>query len=175
MTGSALRTLRAGFAAAAMLGVLAGCALPPPYPPPDVGNCDAPAAPGVDWHNCDKSNSILASADLSGADLSGANLTISDLWHADLSGANLTNADLSYTNMLFADLTGAKLSGADLTDADLFESLIEGADLAGADLSYADLTSAAGTPVNADSATYLYTFCPDGSSATSPLVCTFEP
>ena len=74
-----------------------------------LGGCAAPAAPNVDWRNCDKTGADLSGANLSGAILSGANLA-----SADLSGADLSGADLSGAILWAADLSGADLSGADL-------------------------------------------------------------
>jgi uncharacterized protein YjbI with pentapeptide repeats len=54
-------------------------------------DCDDPAAPGVYWSECDKSN-----ADLTGANLKGANLKGADLSGANLSGANLF--DVTWTD-----------------------------------------------------------------------------
>ena len=59
--------------------------------------CGDPGAPGVNWHNCDKTG-----ADLSGLDLSGANL----------SGAILVNTILNGTIFTGANLNGANLTGA---------------------------------------------------------------
>ena len=52
-----------------------------------LGGCAAPAAPNVDWRNCDKTAADLSGANLSGAILSGANLASADLSGADLSGS----------------------------------------------------------------------------------------
>ena len=74
-------------------------------------DCDDPAAPGVYWSECDKSN----------ADLTGANLFYADLSYADLTGADLSGADLTGANLKGANLKGADLSGANLSGANLFD------------------------------------------------------
>jgi uncharacterized protein YjbI with pentapeptide repeats len=82
------------------------------HPPPDIGNCSAPPAPGVDWHNCNLTGAELTYADLAGSNLSGANLS-----GAHLAGSNLSNANLSNANLSGAELDGANLDGANLTGA----------------------------------------------------------
>ncbi len=107
-----------------------------------VDRCVAPAAPGVDWHDCDKRGAILWGAKLSGANLSGANLSGANLYHANLSGANLSGANLSSATMPYTYLLLANLSGANLSYADLFFATLQGANLSGANLSYAELSVA---------------------------------
>lgn len=67
-----------------------------------AANCNTEPAKSIDWHGCDKSNIMLAGADLRGADLSNTNL----------SGANL-----SYANLTGAQLAGVKMQGTDLSGA----------------------------------------------------------
>lgn len=108
-----------------------------PAPDKAVANCEAPAAPGVNWSHCrlaglqklnqDFSAAIMESTDLSGANLYASNLQRARLSYADLGGAHLRLVDFSQ-----ATLKGASLRNADLTQA-IFTQ---------ADLSYADLTGA---------------------------------
>jgi hypothetical protein len=74
--------------------------------PIDIGlhaaSCDAQAASQVDWHGCDKTDYVLAGADLRSANLSGTRF----------SGANL-----SYANFKGARVDGAMFDGANLTGA----------------------------------------------------------
>ena len=74
-----------------------------------LGNCDAPANPGVNWHRCDKSYS-----NLSNTDLTGANLTSSNLTHVDLTRANLTDTIVTNVNWTDTILIGANLTRTDL-------------------------------------------------------------
>lgn len=99
--------------------------------------CDAPAAPRVNWSNCRMPGSRLGNADLSSSILRN-----SDLSHAVLRAANLSNADLAYANLNQATLRGANLNGALLTGASLRLANLQAADLRNVDLSYADLTDA---------------------------------
>jgi hypothetical protein len=97
-----------------------------------AADCTAPAAPGVNWAGCERTNAALAGAQLRSARLAGARLA----------GADLRRADLSY-----ADLAGTSLAGARLSEARLFGTTLTGADLSsaameGADLGFADLRNA---------------------------------
>ncbi len=93
---------------------------------PNMPDCDAPPAPGVNWSGCDKS----------GIELDGANLQGANLMDTDFSGANLTNVDMSG-----AHLGGANLSGAELTSVLLRMSNLAGADLSGALLFFVDMSN----------------------------------
>jgi hypothetical protein len=106
---------------------------------PDTGEpqCNAPAAPGVNWSNCGLEGSQLADVDLSRAALRNVQLARSVLRAANLSGADIAYGDLSYSIMRGANLQGANLLGTDLRGVDLSR-----ADLKNANLSYADLTDA---------------------------------
>ena len=136
------------------LGLLAAVTACAPQPPP-IDHCAAPAAPGVDWHNCDKSGAFLEFADLTGANLSGADLTDSSIWGANLTDADLTDADLSGALVNFGDLVDANLSGANLS----------GTNLSGTNLMGANLFGATGTPVILAAINYDNTTCPDGTVA----------
>ncbi|MGM0592942.1 MAG: pentapeptide repeat-containing protein [Pseudomonadota bacterium] len=104
---------------------------------PDLPQCDAAPAAGVNWSNCLMQGRRLENQDLSGATLRNANLA-----GAVLRASNLAGADLAYTNLSASNLRGANLRGARLTGADLRGSELQSADLRQADLSYADLTDA---------------------------------
>ncbi|MCG5500754.1 pentapeptide repeat-containing protein [Ectothiorhodospira lacustris] len=106
----------------------------PPSPPPD---CQAPAAPGVNWSYC-----RMLGVDLRGADLTGAVLNNADLLAGRLEQTRLTDADLSYADLRQARFTDADLGGARLTGAILVEARLIRSRLTGADLSYADLRGA---------------------------------
>ncbi len=90
--------------------------------------CSDPAAPYVDWSNCDKYGAVLKRTDLKYASLKGTDLTLASLSYADLN-----NADLTYAVLYLADLTNATLTNADLTNAKLMDGNGEyAADLSGA-------------------------------------------
>lgn len=132
------------------LAVMFPTKIPMPLP-----NCSAPAAAGVNWNNCLKSQAELANLDLDGAklrnsQLSGANLMNTTLVDADIAYANLRHANLSYSELRGASLFGANLSEADLSNADL-----SGADLAYADLSDAKLGGAELNQVRLDHAIWI--------------------
>lgn len=119
--------------------------------------CQAEAAPGVNWRNCmlvdlDVGSASLAGADLSNAVLGRAKLTATDLTAANLNYADLSGADLSYARLLQASLLGANLRGANLSEADL-----SGADLRYANLTEVDLTGAKFAGANLEGAIW-----PDG-------------
>ena len=109
----------------------------PSAPPRAEPQCDAVAAPGVNWSNCRLRGSHLVDSDLSGAVLRNANLSSSDLTRAKLIGSDLAYANLALSEMGAAQLQNAQLKGANLRNANL-----RNANLEGADLSYADLTGA---------------------------------
>jgi len=102
---------------------------------PEEPQCDAPAAPGVNWSNCRMEAHQYPNVDLAGAKLRNANLTA-----AVLRAANLQQADLAYANLTLANLRGANLQQALLKGATLKRSDLTNANLQGADLSYADLS-----------------------------------
>lgn len=99
--------------------------------------CDAPAAPAVNWSNCRMPGNRLQNADLGGAILRN-----SDLGGAILRAANLSNADMAYANLTQANLRGANLTSAVLTGASLNRADLQSANLSNADLTYANLTGA---------------------------------
>lgn len=104
---------------------------------PDEPQCEAPAAPQVNWSNC-----RMAGAQWPNADLAGATLRNADLGAALLRAVNLSSADLAYANLTLANLRGANLRGAVLKGATLRRADLINANLTGADLSYADLAGA---------------------------------
>ncbi len=136
-------------------------------PPAD---CEADAAPGVDWHDCDKSLRVLTDIDLSGANLSGTTFRGSNFSGATLTGATLTGANLAGATLTGATLTGVDLTGADLGSADLSNADLSGADLTDTDLTNAnlieaDLTLATTTGAIITSVRWLHTICPDGEDS----------
>ena len=123
-------------------------------------DCEADAAPGVDWRYC-----VFNDLDPGAVSLAGANLNSTILRRARLTAINLRESDLRYADLHQADLSYAQLShahlqGANLTDADLSQ-----ADLTGADLRYADLTACRMSGVNLTEARL------DGAIWTDGKVC----
>lgn len=115
--------------------------------PASAADCSVPAAPGVDWSGCDKSDLFLSSADLRGANLSGTILTNAFLPQANLAGANLSGASAQGADFYQGNLSGANLSGIDLTSgltkfANLTGINLTGANLTGVYLGGADLADA---------------------------------
>ena len=121
-----------------ILSVVASLAFfyPTKLPTPQ-SDCQSPAAPNVNWNNCQLSGQLLTNADLSMAQMRGSILTDSNMMNSQLSGADLAYSDLRKANLSYSQLNNADLKGANLREADLVE-----ADLSNADLSYADLTNA---------------------------------
>jgi len=99
--------------------------------------CEAEAAPGVDWRNCRLAGMSAIKRDLSGANLNSSILTGANFFAADLHGATLDYAELRSSNLSFANFRNASMKGTDLQQADLTQ-----ADLHGANLRYANLTGA---------------------------------
>lgn len=131
------RLLAYGVVVVLLLAVVSIPYLIPSAPPRAEPQCDAVAAPGVNWSNCRLNASQLVDSDLSGAMLRNANLSSSDL-----SRARLIGTDLAYANLALSELGGAQLQGAQLKGANLRNANLRNANLEGADLSYADLTGA---------------------------------
>lgn len=140
------------FAIALLIGVPAALA----------ADCNASAAPQVDWQRC-----YLDGREFVGDDLTGARLRETSFLRSDLSGANLRKVDgyrvrfinavlkgtklddglFSDADFTKADLTGASLVRADLRRARFFHASLRGADLTeaktlGADFLNADLSGA---------------------------------
>lgn len=101
----------------------------------DTPDCNAQAAPYVNWRNCVLIGLDVGTASLVGANLNSAVLRQAKLTATDLRGANLRYTDLSRADMSYAQLNRAVLLGANLQGADLAE-----ADLTDADLRFADLS-----------------------------------
>lgn len=115
-----------------ILAVLFPTTIPMPLP-----NCGAPAAPGVNWNNCLKSQ-----ADLSNLDMTAAEMRNSQLGSAKMMNTVLADADIAYANLRHANLSYSNLRGASLFGSNLSEADLSYADLTGADLAYADLSNA---------------------------------
>lgn len=126
--------------------------------------CDAPAAPGVNWSYCKKEGVVLTGKNLDGAllnttEMQGANLRGSSFKNGDLSYVILNTADLSYT-----DFQKAKLVGAGLRSADLSYARLSGADLSYADLRFANLGGASLEGAKLDNAIWVDgSICAEGS------------
>ncbi len=101
-------------------------------------DCDATAAPGVNWNYCSKDALVVPS----GTNLGGATAVNAVLQRAALAGVSLVNANLAYTDLSDANLRGADLTGADLQGADLRNANLGGVSLVDANLEYADLRGA---------------------------------
>lgn len=120
-----------------LIGVIAGGFLFAPGAPESAPQCEAKAAPAVNWANCRKEGAELANVDLRNGVLRNARLTGVKMAHA-----NLMNADLAYVDLVGADLSYGRLDGARMTGANLRKADLGYASLKGADLSYVDLTEA---------------------------------
>jgi hypothetical protein len=122
---------------------------PDAIPDPD---CNAKAAPGVNWRNCRFGAVVSESANLQGAilnssilrmaRLSGSTFSKADMQYADLSGSDLSyseiaDAKMKGINLQNADLTNVDLTNSDLTYANLKDSKLGGAKIDGAKLSKA--------------------------------------
>jgi uncharacterized protein YjbI with pentapeptide repeats len=112
--------------------------------------CKSPAAPSVDWSNCNKELLQLDGNDLTGANLQSsflsgtslvaaklpnANLQMSELVRTSFKEADLSGANLEKSLSSRADFTGAMLKGTRLVKAEFLRVSFEGADLSTADLS----------------------------------------
>jgi hypothetical protein len=110
-------------------------------------DCNAPAAPGVNWTACTRADASLEAAALRSAllhdiDLRRARLARADLAYADLERARLAHADLRGARLLGANLSNTSLAGANLAAADLSHANLRGANLTSADLAGARLDHA---------------------------------
>jgi len=108
-----------------------------PPPPTSRTDCQSPAAPGVNWSNCNMDGARLDERDLTGAELYSTSLT-----GASLRRSTLKNSNLSYASLSISDLQGVDLRHATLLGANLRHAILANAILDDADLSYADLIGA---------------------------------
>lgn len=121
-------------------------------PETTVANCEAPAAPQVNWSHCrmaglqklnqDFSNAIMQSTDLSAANFYASNFANADLAYADLGGAHLRLAEFTQANLKGVSLRNADLTQASFTQADLSYADLTGANIYQADFSQAKLDNA---------------------------------
>ncbi|AII42183.1 hypothetical protein KR100_02030 [Synechococcus sp. KORDI-100] len=125
---------------------------------------------GADLHGRSLGYWNVQRSDLRFVDLENAKLNWALLLNADLEGAELNNAylwmaDLREANLDSANLEGANLQGANLQGAELTSANLRSANLQGAELQHADLTGALylDQAVNADTADWEWTRCPDGT------------
>ncbi len=100
-------------------------------------NCEALAAPKVNWSNCDLQGIDLSALNVQGAMIKNANLT-----GANLKGVNLSHADLSYSLLSLADLSNANLSNSNLMGASLRNADLTNADMRFSNLSYTNFSGA---------------------------------
>lgn len=89
--------------------------------------CQAVAAPRVNWSGCDKEGKRLRGVDLNGSDLSYASFLRADLSGSRLSGAKLTGVNFNGSELNNADLRGTDMSNADLRGANLLSANLAGA------------------------------------------------
>ncbi len=130
-----------------------------------AGDCGAPAAPGVDWSDCDFSSPAISVVGPS-VSLAGANLT-----NALLPGATLFNLDMTGAQLTGTDLTGASLVGLDLTNAN-----IQGMNMDSATVAVVDFTGAVGVPLNVEDADfYDFITCPNGDVIPPSESCAWAP
>jgi hypothetical protein len=104
---------------------------PDAIPDPD---CNAQAAPGVNWRNCRLGAVKSESANLQGAILNSAILRLARLSGSVLNNTDMQYADLSGSDLSYSEIAGAKMKGVNLQNADLTN-----VDLTNSDLSYANL------------------------------------
>ena len=110
-------------------------------------NCDAPAAPGVNWSGCNKIGLRFSNVDLRGANLESTDLTGSFFVDANLEGANLQYAKMNKVSLMKTNLTLANLTGSDLRLVEfkdtisIRQAIFNNADLRGVNLSKKDLRS----------------------------------
>lgn len=129
------RPMAYGLAALLGLGVILLALILPSAMSPEMPECEAPAAAGVNWSNC-----LLQGSNLDNADLRGAKLRNTLLGTSTFRGANLEGADLAYADLSLARMRGARLVGADLTGANLRNADLQAANLQDANLGYANLS-----------------------------------
>lgn len=115
-----------------VMAVLYPTTIPTPLP-----NCGAPAAPGVNWNNCLKSQVNLSHIDMTGAEIRNSQLESAQMMNMLLIDTDIAYANLRHANLSYSNLRGASLFGSNLSEADLSYT-----DLTDADLAYADLSNA---------------------------------
>ncbi len=116
-----------------LLGAYAGFTLIPPAV--QSADCQAPAAPGVNWNHCQLPDAQYLNQDFSAAHMNSTNLHNANLFGSKFNDADLSYADLSNANLRYTTLVNTKLKGANLRS-----SAVANASLVNVDLSYANLT-----------------------------------
>lgn len=90
-------------------------------------DCGDSAAPGVDWHGCDKQL-----IQLDGSDLNGANLSDVDFTSTALRDSNLLAANLEKATLVRASLAGSKAKGANFSRIEAYRTNFSNLDAQGA-------------------------------------------
>lgn len=121
--------------------------------------CDAKAAPAVNWNNCQLPGLQQLNTDMQKAQLSGANLQTANLFGSNLQGADVAYADFSRANLSFVDLQKSNAKGTNFTGADLSR-----ANLSNADMSYANFRQAKLNEANFSNTTLDHAIWIDGKT-----------
>ena len=134
---------------------------------------------GADFTNASISEVSFTLVQATGASFVGASFFNTNFNDADISRTDFrtaTGSDIEFARSVAFDadfsaarltrvrFTDAHLRGAQLAYAELTESGVQNADLALADFTRTDLSRGYGTPVNAGSATFASTLCPDNTT-----------
>ena len=136
----------------------------------NIPDCDAPAAPNVNWSGCNKQGVNLEGVDQEGVDLSGAILI-----NTNFESANLANAVLSGANAQYANFTGANLFNIDADDANfsfanLEEAYVEDADFLGANIDSLIISTEDGRETDIRNVEFYDTQIPQYINASAELV-----
>lgn len=121
--------------------------------------CNAKAAPAVNWDNCYLVGLQQLNTNMQKAQLSAANLQAANLFGSNLNGANVTYTDFSRGNLSFVDLQNSNAKGANFTGADLSH-----ANLSQADMSYANFRHAKLNETNLSKTTLDHAIWIDGKT-----------
>ncbi len=135
---------------------------PDAIPDPD---CNAKAAPGVNWRNCRLDAVKSESANLQGAILNSSILRMASMSGSILNQADMQYADLSGSDLSYSEIADAKMKGINLQNADLTN-----ADLSNSDMSYANLKNSKLGGVKIDGARLTKAIWIDGSICASGSV-----
>ena len=158
-------------------------------PGPTINTCTTPAAPSLDYSDCNYSSGVNFNyADLQNASFNGAVMPNGSFLYANLQGANLSGVSATSANFADSTLTDAKVFNGSFASAEFYASNLTGADLRGADVDHTDLDQSLLVHVNFAYAnligmislgatitgdTWLDTICPDGTNSAdySPQTC----
>ncbi|MBL8576630.1 MAG: pentapeptide repeat-containing protein [Mesorhizobium sp.] len=105
-------------------------------------DCQASAAPGIDWTGCSKKVIVISGSDLNGATLVETDFTSTDLRDSNLMAANFEKATLVRASLAGSQAQGAKFDRIEAYRTNFSGLLAKGSTFASAELQRSNFTNA---------------------------------